>query len=270
MSRYLSGRAVSLAHTFYDDETALHPDAVTVTVTRAGASTSAASGTATRDEDVYTFSPGALPEGVYTVRWDGGVTAVDTETIEVTGAILFTVPELRKSDPDLSPARYPVDEVKLARMIVESEFQRITGRSFVPRTAFLSASEVPGCGELLPFLDVASVTVLGPSAAPLEVERIGPFAFMPELPADATGVEVSYGFRDVPYGVKRAALLFARFLLLEERSSIPDRATSFQPAEGGTYVLSTPGRGGAETGIPTVDAVLDGYRLRIIDSVVIA
>ncbi|GAB3847270.1 hypothetical protein GCM10029963_28420 [Micromonospora andamanensis] len=269
MARYLSGRSVRLTHTFLDDEETLTPVSVTVTVTRAGGTVSTADGEATGDAGVYTFDAGQLAPGAYTVRWDGGAVAVDITIVEVVGGFLFTVPQLRASDEDLTAQRFPADEVRLCREVVEAEFQRITGRSFTPRTAFLAASDFPECGELLPFRDVASVAALGASPGPLTVETVGPYAFMPEVPDGTTGLEVVYGFPAVPAGVKRAALLYARWLLLEERSSIPDRATSFQPAEGGTYTLSTPGRAGAETGLPTVDAVLEGYRYRIAESVVI-
>ncbi|MER7445050.1 hypothetical protein [Micromonospora avicenniae] len=191
------------------------------------------------------------------------------ETVEVVGGYVFTIPDLRASDVDLTADRYPVAEVRLARDVVEAEFQRITGRSFTPRTAFLSVSDIPGWGELLPFADVASVTVLGASPGPLTVERVGHFAYVPELPDGTTGIEVDYGWRVTPPGVNRAAKIYARWLLMEDRSGIPDRATSFQPADGGTYTLATPGRAGYETGIPAVDAVLDGYRFKVIESVML-
>ncbi|MEU7773667.1 hypothetical protein AB0C44_20300 [Micromonospora taraxaci] len=267
MGRHLTGRAVNLSHAFLDDETPLTPEAVTVTVTREGATTATTTGPALKSGDVYTYSAGALPEGRYAVRWDGGVTAVDLAAVEVVGGHLFTLPELRGTDEDLTPQRFPTVETKLAREVVEAEFQRITGRSFTPRTAYLAASELPAPGELLPFRDVRSVTVLGTSPGPVAVERIGPYAYMPELPDDATGVEVAYGFTNVPTGIHRVAMIYARWLLVAERSAIPDRATSYQPADGGTYTLSTPGRGGAETGIPDVDAVLDGYRLKMVEAV---
>ncbi|MEU4714686.1 hypothetical protein AB0F73_13655 [Micromonospora purpureochromogenes] len=269
MARYLAGRGVNLAHTFLEDETPLTPAEVTVTVTRDGSSTPAITGTATRAGDVYTFSAGMLPEGCYAVRWDGGPLAVDVVTVEVTGGPLFTIPELRASDEDLTAARFGTAEVRLAREVVEAEFQRITGRSFTPRTAYLAAADFPAPGELLPFRDVRSVTALGPSTGPLAVERIGPYGYAPELPEGTTGVEVAYGFTSTPEGIHRAGMLYARWLLNEERSSIPDRATSFQPGDGGTYTLATPGRAGYETGIPTVDAVLEGFRNRLVDAVVI-
>ncbi|MEU8086332.1 hypothetical protein AB0B57_22320 [Micromonospora sp. NPDC049101] len=269
MGRYLAGRPVTLAHTFLDDDTALTPAAVQVTVTRAGAAVPTAEGPAVATGDVYAYSPGMLAPGVYTVRWDGGATAVDITSVEVVGGFLFTVPELRNADPDLSAERFPASEVRLARDVVEAEFQRITGRSFTPRIAFLSVSDLPGWGELLPFADIASVTTSGGTAASLAIERVGHFAYMPELPAGTTGIEVSYGFPVVPDGIKRVGLLYARWLLHEDRSGIPDRATSFQPADGGTYTLATPGRSGYETGLPAVDAVLEAFRFKIIESVVL-
>ncbi|MFJ5542425.1 hypothetical protein [Micromonospora chalcea] len=272
MARYLAGRAVNLTHTFLDDETALTPETVTVTVTRAGATTATTTGAATRAGDVYTYSAGMLAEGVYLVRWDGGATAVDLVPVEVTGGPLFTITELRDSDDELTAQRFGTAQVRNVRDVVESEFQRITGRSFTPRTAFLAAADTPSPGGLLPFYDVRSVAVVGgvDAGSVLPVDRLGQFAYAPEIPADATGVEVAYGFTTTPPGIRRVGMLYARWLLMAERSGIPDRATSFQPADGGTYTLSTPGRAGAETGIPDVDAVLKGYRPDIINSVGVA
>lgn len=277
MGRYLAGRAVTLSHTFLDDETLLSPSSVAVTVTRVGATTPAAQGDAVPNGDAFEFAAGLLPEGVYAVRWDGGI-AVDTDQFEVVGGYLFSIPEARESDEALTADRYAAEEIRHYREVVEDEFERIAGRSFVPRTKHIPVGDVPGCGDFLPLLDVRTITVVGGTSdgVELEFERVGPFAVMPELPADeatgvvdATGIDVAYGFVRAPEDVRRVGMVRLRYLLAAERSGIPDRATTFQPAEGGTYTLATPGRGESRTGIPEVDAVLNDYRLPIIRSVTI-
>ncbi|MDM4721842.1 hypothetical protein QTQ03_20410 [Micromonospora sp. WMMA1363] len=206
--------------------------------------------------------------GVYAVRWDGG-DVQDMTAVEVVGGLLFGVQELRAADPDLTVQRFPAAVVVGARTTVETEFERITGRSFVRRTLYVPVESLPEWGALLPVVDVAEMTAPGAAPGPLPVERVGAYAYAPELPEGTTGVEILYGLSMVPEGIRRAGLLYARWLLLEDRSGIPDRATSFQAAEGGTYALSTPGRAGAETGLPAVDAVLDGYRHKLIESVMV-
>lgn len=253
-----------------DGDDVLSPSAVTVTVTRAGSTDPIVEGPAVPDGDGWVLAAGLLPMGLYAVRWDGGSTAVDVTGAEVVGGRLFGVQELRAADPELTAERFPAGVVETVRTIVEAEFERITGRSFVRRLGYFPVGELPECGHLLPVRDVAEVTALGAEPGPVAVERAGAYAYRPELPDGTTGVEILHGLPHVPDGIKRAGLLFARWLLLEDRSGIPDRATSFQPADGGTYSLSTPGRGGAETGLPAVDAVLAGYRHRVIESVMVS
>ncbi|MDG4826023.1 hypothetical protein O7635_29590 [Asanoa sp. WMMD1127] len=266
--RFLSGRAVTLTHTFLDDEDALTPDDVTVTVTRDGASTPTAEGPATRDGTVYTFSAGLLPQGVYTVRFSSSA-VTDTLRIEVVGGFLFGIPEVRKPALELPATRYPAAEVRQARDVVEREFERITGRSFTPRTLYVEASDLGGCTDLLPVRDVRSVVALGTPDGPvsLTLDRVGPFAYVPELPHGTAGVEIEYGFTEVPEDIRRVGLVRLRWVLTEDRSAIPDRATSYQPVDGGTYTLATAGRAGYHTGIPDVDAVLDDYTFDVVDSV---
>lgn len=265
--RYLAGRLVELSHEFAtDEETAsLTPDTVTVTAVREGQTVPAVTGTASRAGSVYTFSAGELPEGVYTVSWDGGPGARDRTYVEVCGAVLATVAQVRKSDDELTPARFPALAVRQARERVEDEFEGITGRSFVPRTRHIEAVSY-GLADpyLIPHPDVLAVgpvTGADGELVTVGVERIGGAALLWDLPAGAFAVDVRYGFTAVPADVRAAGLLRLRSLLFEPSSGIPDRATSFQPAEGGTYALSTPGVRGAQTGIPDVDAVLARYTI---------
>lgn len=265
--RHLVGRPAALRHVFEadDSDTPITPGAVTATVTRAGATAPVITTTTERFGDAYHFTAYGLSQAVYTVAWSGGG-YTDTETIEVVGGHLFTVGELRATDIELTAARFPRDRVIWVRDLVAAEFETITGRSFTPRTVRTEWLDP----EPLPRLDVAAVKVVDAAGAEVtlrSIERIGPYT-LAEIGTGLTyTVELDYGFRVAPADVKQAALLRARSLLFEDRSGIPDRATSFQPGDGGTYVLSTAGRRGATTGIPDVDAVLARYTPTIGDSV---
>lgn len=274
MVRFRVGRPITLSHEFLVDETetVLTPASVTVTVTALGASTPVATGAATLTVTVYSRSIGMLPEGVYTVRWDG-TTAVDTEYIEVAGCPLFTVKEARQSDADFSPYT-PVDIVHY-REVVEDEFERVAGRSFIPVTRRFRV-DWDGWGDTLtlPVRDVRSlvdfdpisVDVTGPDLADLDVDTDGVISGLCGSQAGAYIATVAYGFPSVPLDIKRVGMIRTRWYLAAERSGIPDRATSFQPVDGGTYAIATPGQRGSHTGLPEVDEALNGYTLEILNS----
>lgn len=270
--RFVEGRTAVPGHTFEaDDGTLLTPSVVTVTVTRDGSAVPVFGGAATLGAgSVYTVSMNGLPLGVYTVLWDGGTGATDRTAFEVVGGHLFTIAEFRASDADLTEDRFPTSAVVRLRDRVAVEFQTITGRSFVTRVERFPLLVIDG-GNVLAPMDVQSVQLQDSSGAPATVytlEQVGPFTFVEGVPCDGSyTAEVRYGFPDVPEDVKGAALLRLRSLLFAERSGIPDRATSFQPADGGTYALSTPGVRGAKTGIPDVDVVLADYTYGVVEDV---
>lgn len=267
--RYLSGRGITLTHTFTDEDGAtVAPSSVAVSALRDGADTPAGSGPATPAGSAFTFSTTALTEGVYTFTWTAVSPAiVDTEEIEVEGTQLFTVADIRK-DPDLPANKYPPLMVREARDFITGEFEQITGRSFTRRTALLTFNhDGSGC-EILPVRDTRSLnSITTPSGTADTADyALDADGFLSGLTECGTyTVEVSYGFVWVPKGIKDAAIEWCRFLMLEHNSAIPDRATSFQPANGGgIFQLLTPGRAGVEVGLPNVDAVLQRYGFRIL------
>ena len=267
--RFLSGRGVKLTHTFLDDESPLTVPAVSVTV-RDSTGQTVYTGDATNSGDAWSVALPAQPEGVYTVEWVAAGLAVDRDGFEVVGGFLFTLPEARQSDMDLADTgRFPTAELKHYREVVEDEFERITARSFVPRTARV---EVEGDGTpilYLGYFDVAELkAVSGPSGAEdvsgWGVDSTGFLRAPYDLPEGARyTVAFRYGFGQVPEDAKRAGLLRLRSFLTAERSGIPDRATAFVAAEGGNFTLATAGRNGWETGLPEVDAVLKRYKYGI-------
>jgi hypothetical protein len=267
--RFLSGRAVTLRHTFLDDETPMVVPAVSVTVRDASGAT-VYTGDATSSGTEWSATLPARPEGVYTVSWVAGTSATDADSFEVVGGFLFTIPEARGSDMDLADAtRFPTGEVKHYREVVEDEFERITGRSFVPRTARVEVEADDTATLFLGYFDVSAlVAIEGPSGAvDMAGWAVDPAGFVraPYDLADGDRYTVTfrYGHGQAPEDVKRAGLLRLRSLLTAERSGIPDRATAFVAAEGGNFTLATAGRNGYETGIPEVDATLTRYKYRI-------
>lgn len=271
--RFLSGRAVTLRHTFLDDETPMVVPAVSVTVRDASGAT-VYTGDATSSGDEWSAILPAQPEGVYTASWVAGTSATDRETFEVVGGHLFTLPEARGSDMDLADsARFPTAELKHYREVVEDEFETITARSFVPRTARVEVEADDSSTLFLGYFDVTALkAVEGPSGAVdvtgWTVDRSGFLRAPYDLTdGDRYTVTFGYGFGQVPEDVKRAGLLRLRSLLTAERSGIPDRATAFVAAEGGNFTLATAGRNGYETGIPEVDATLTRYKYRIFHDV---
>jgi hypothetical protein len=267
--RFLNGRAIPLTHVFLDDEAALVVPAVTVTVRDANGAT-VYTGSATSSGTTWSVTVPMQTQGVYTASWVAGTTATDTEAFEVVGAFLFSIPEARKSDVDLTDTvRFPTADIRHYREVVEGEFEVITGRSFVPRTASVEVEADDSPSLFLGFFDVAAlVAIKGPSGpvdlAGWSVDRMG-FVRAPYglVDGDRYTVTFAYGHGQVPEDVKRAGLLRLRSLLTAQRSGIPDRATAFVAAEGGNFTLATPGRNGYETGIPEVDATLKRWKFSV-------
>jgi hypothetical protein len=268
--RFLSGRALSLSHTFYDDESILTVPSVAVTVRLDGASTDVFTGDATGAEGVWTVAVPALEQGAYTVTWNAGL-AVDKTRVEVVGGVTFTISEARSSDVDLTSAeKFPAAEIRGYRDVIEQEFETITGRSFTPRTRqFTFISD----GNGLEHVGLHDVNALSATVDGAETDASG-WAYSQSgfLSHDAVEGAVvvltaDYGFRFCPDDVKRAAMIRLRTVLAGENSGIPDRATSFIAAEGGTFTLATPGKAGSETGIPEVDTILGRYRYRLLNGI---
>jgi len=238
------------------------PDGLSVT-------TGAATGTA----GAYTYSmPAQTRLGVYTVTATGTLAGSPITTavlVEMSAGWLYGVPAFRASDDVLTDAaRFTPAEIKDVRGAVEDEFYMITRRAFTLRGTIETLPVFAGrfyLDKVEPYRIVAAY--LNGSTTALDVSTIG-YEFSGEcVIADSASVngtitvEYEYGMTAVPSDVKRVALIRGRTLILERDSGIPDRATSFQSAEGGNYQLATAGRAGFETGIPEVDATLKRYSI---------
>lgn len=268
MQRVLRNTSATLRETFYADENPTEADGdITVTLT-APDGTEFLTGTAAKDGTDYTFTvPPQTDLGFYSITWKGtfsGIVQTLGDHLEVVGGRIFTIAEARASDSKIADAaKYPAELLEQTRLEIESEFEIITGRSFVPRFRRVEGD----CEPLL--TDIPLIRVIRSSAPANLLPRwdiMGGHGYEGRTYGFAySGVpafcEYEYGFPYVPPEVKREALTRLRSLLNAKTTSIPDRATSFIAAEGGTYTMATPGRAGYETGVPSVDAVLQRYKI---------
>lgn len=271
--RYLTGRGVALLHQFLDDEVVAHPSPVKVSVYAADGTLAYEQDNLTPSGDDYTANAGMLEQGAYRVVWSSP-THIDTTEVEVTGGLLFTIKDARDSDSEIADTgQYPGEEIKHFREVVETEFQTITGRSFVPRTVRVPVETDGSDCAWLGLFDCASLVALeGPDGALVASDYVlEPNGLLNGLSGFSEGTRltavVDYGFRFPPEDVKRVGLIRLRYLLAAESTGVPDRATSYVAESGGTFTLATPGRAGYKTGIPEVDAVLNLYSYNVLNDV---
>jgi hypothetical protein len=281
--RVVRTAAATLRHTFEVDETAT-PSSTDVEVAVVDANgTTVASGTATPAGNTYTFLlPGQPDLTDLTVSWSGtiaGAPVVEEDLVPVVGRRLFSLAAARASDADLADeARYTTADLETARDEVEDELDEILLRSFVPR---YRRSVLDGTGSTdltLPDTEVREIraaTVAPRLDGTFVALSAGELAALAALDNGtlrrADGLAWTYGVRNVvveyeygtaapPADLVKAAMIRLRSRLNLTRTGIPDRATSFSAADGGTYRLSLPEA--YRTGIPEVDAVYDRYSRR--------
>jgi hypothetical protein len=250
-------------------------DGVTVEVVRDADATVFVASTAATDLHGGVWGvdlPAQTVLGALTATWTVGDSTMTT-TAEIVGARLFTPAELRRSDPSLADAtKVTAADIADVTAEVEDEFARICGVSFIPRGAVEVLSPRPWWYEtpfrhllVHPKVNVDTVAaVVDNTDIPVEVTPAGEVTVPWPWQQRRHPVHVAYehGWPTVPADVRRAALLRARHRVNSVRSGVPDRATSFASSDGGTFTLTTAGRGGSETGIPDVDAVLRRYDMR--------
>lgn len=238
----------------------------------------------------YTFPlPGQADLGRLTAAWSGqvaGAAVVQTSIVEIVGGFFFSLAQARASDRQLADAdRYPTAALERARLEVETECEAICDRAFVPRYARVV---LDGTGETELVLRHPD-----PDRTMAHVRRIRKVSMAPradqpftdftpaelaalEVAGDGTlrrldgarftrgfsnvVVELEYGLDAPPPDLVRAALVALRSRLHIPNSPIPDRASSFTSAEGGTYRLDMPGA--FKVGIPMVDAAYARYSRR--------
>lgn len=284
--RITRGRPGTLTWQYVDENgRAADPGTVTVGIAKADGSTLVAGGAATSgtgsDPRTYVLSAvNNLTLELLTVTWTIVTGSVPfTTLVEVAGGFYFTLVEIRTSDSTLADeAKYPDDDLIRCRKEVEDECEMICDVAFVPRyrRVFVDGS---GTSDLILYdnqLRTVRTVRTYSSASSYTTFTTGELADL-WLEDDLTihrpvnvvfddsrrnGIVIEYehGYNAPPSDLKRATLTRLRHRLNWARTGIPDRATSFTSAEGGTYRLDTPGA--YKTGIPEVDAVYARYSRR--------
>jgi hypothetical protein len=217
-----------------------------------------------------------------TVTWTAvvsGDTVSEVDYVEVVGGFFFTLPQVRASDATLAdPGKYPTADLEARRVEVEVECEEICDRAFVPRYA-REVLDGSGTSDLvLAHAEVRTIRraamATRPGGAFTDLTSAQLLALAPRddrtLRRSDGGVWTG-GWRNIvveyEYGLDRpatdlvdAAMIRLRTLINRPKSGIPDRATSFVVAEGGTFRISQPGPW--TVGIPDVDAAYARYSLR--------
>lgn len=284
--RILKGVAATLRWQPIDsDGTAADPGGtVTVDIARAdGTALITGGSTAGATDAERTYSLAAASNtllDVLTVTWKVGGVARATTTVEVVGGYYASIAEIRSAVQSLnSTTEFPDALVLRARWEVEAEFERITDRAFVPR---FYAGRFSGSGtsrQLLRHYQLRSTRFVRSytDGTNYTASSSGDLA---AIPADDAGIAnrvdggifepghgnlligYEHGYDRPPAEVRRVFLVRLRNVLASTKSGVPDRATTFTQAGGGTFSLATPGSSWYETGLPEVDAVLQRYPAR--------
>ena len=284
LTRVLRTAAAVLSHTFeVGEDPTDSTTTVTVTVKDPSGATVASGNAAHGDTGVYTFAlPGQSALTELTVSWSATIASaavVEVDQVEVAGGFFFTLREGRASDVSLADdTRYPGAALIEARTQVEQECEEICARSFVPRYRRVTLSGNDTSDLILPDAEVRTIrsaTVaprFGQTAVALTVGQLAALAPLPDGTLRRTDglwwtggeqnvvIEYECGLDGPPRDLVTAALTRFRTRLNIGRSAVPDRASSFTSAEGGTYRLTLPDA--FKTGIPEVDAVYSRYSLR--------
>jgi hypothetical protein len=210
---------------------------------------------------------------VLTATWTVGGVAVGVTTLEIVGDVYVSAADVRAIEPSLGEVPdYSTAKIHNARAQVEQMFEDSCNRAFVPR---FRVDTLRGSGRewlVLRRPDVRGIrwaeylnydgTVEPVDVAELEFDDLGVVVWRDHRWPDGAQVRIGYefGLSRPPEDLRQAAVQAIRAQLNTFRSGIPDRATSFQPIDGGNVILATPGVGQWVTGIPAVDECLKRYR----------
>jgi hypothetical protein len=217
--------------------------------------------------------------GVLRATWSlvyGGETQVLVTEAEIVGGFLFALGDLRAVKPLEDESRYPADVLIDTRSTVEDALENACGCSFVPR--YRVETVYPTGGPVLvlerPLVSrVRSIVSDGVAYTVDEIANVivhpsgtifGPWGWRSRYwgaPQHPLTIAYEHGFVTPPAEVKRAGLILAKDWLVERTSPIDPRATSFTGGDGGSYPIAAAGVGGSWFGNPSVDSVVDRYRM---------
>lgn len=278
VERILRNTPSTLSVTFYGDTSPIDADStVTVTIIRpdgTALATNAATqhvGSAGSGQYKYELAPQAVLRKL-AVAWTGnfaGVAGTITTYVEIVGGFYFTLYEARNSDKVIASdtVKYSNEILKDARLFVETEFERICDRAFVPRGAYETIAGLNSDSIVLEHPEITkivSLTVDGidwtskpliASGKQLSLVE-GSLFTAASFYAPNIKIEYEYGPAQAPVDIKRAGLKRLRSIVLGQQSTIDERATLMSVPDIGTFSLATPGRGNSFTGYPEIDVVL--------------
>ena len=279
--RVLVGASASLQSAIRDSDGDLVAavGTVTVGVTTADGTEVLAAGTATTSPSTGIYAVAIDPPtqvDIYVATWTDDGTGISRTTYhEVVGGFYASLAEIRASDGVFQDTtRYPDADVIEARRLVETEFEQITDRAFVPRSRRVHINNRHASSELvLPDPDLrsirsvreyngssyTSITVSGVMADPAGIARVPGNTSETAWPAADLVVEYEHGSERPPSDVLGAFYTRVRDVLNRPNRGVPDRTSSFTSADNGTFSLIVPGQAGFVTGIPDVDVVLERY-----------
>lgn len=285
--RIRRGAAATLSVQWTDtnDNPVAAAGAVTVGVTRADGSTLVASGTATLNPDtgLYTKALTAAQTATLdelTAVWsDAGSSTTRTTSALVVDGFAFSIAEIRSDEALANAGTYPDELLIDKRAFVEAEFERITLRAPTRRYELLRVDSTGDPELRTGRYDLAAVRscrvyayrgstsytdLTADQLARLVWDNDGVIArtdggtFLEGRQNVLVGIE--YGMDEIEADLRQAMLRRLRSVITADRSGIPDRAKTWQPANGGTFEIARASL--TSTGIDDIDAVYDRFSRR--------
>lgn len=284
MIRLLRSTGTDITETFYmnGDATDCDSDLVAVTVTREnGTILAAGAGVPTGNDGEYRFALTATDTAALdflTVTWAGAIDG-DAQTItsyvEVCGAFLTSLAELRKTTPLNDAVTYTVADLIDGRTLAEAALEDACGVAFAPRYFRTKVDGTGTCDVLLPPrpLTITSVVVGANSSSAgttltadelsdLEVYEDGRVYNPLGWTEGRRNVEIkgTHGYAQVPPRVGLAVRKLAKRYLVD--SAVSDRATSMTNDAGQFTYLLTAGVKDQVFDVPECLAVVNQYGVR--------
>ncbi len=279
--RAVKGNDLTLTHVFYgaDEETATDATGnVTVTVERedgtslTGGTIGSNNGTTGEYDFALTAATHLDELDELKITWTATVdsrTITEIDYVNVVGGRYFTLTSLR-SEPGLSNmTTFTNQELKDARDIAEDFIEQYCEHAWVPSYSRYVFDGNGGDFVLLPKISsrriiAATISGTAQTTSSWSVDDGGRIItdgtrFTQAIPAGQNCViKYEWGEQYAPLDLQRAARKLARHLLLDNESSIPDRARLMQ-TEWAMFHLDTASED-KPTGMPEVDSVLMRYR----------
>lgn len=281
MERVVVDRSFTLYKTFYEGGVATDPDAPpTVVMTRSDGTVVTTGAVVNETPDgtwsvTVAASENSLLDSL-TATWTADVSGEDqvyVDFVEVAGRLVFTIAEARALKPLDNTTNYPEAKIVEMRTTVEDAIEAEYGCALVPRYS-LETHTINAAGacrlrkvpRVIRSLSIDGTAVTGDSLTNIKFDDQGFLSAYGNGYAGWVTVVVGYehGLDSPPPRIKMGALRLLRTWLVSGPTD--DRASTFSSADGGTFGLVVPGRGGSIFGLPELDAAINSspYRVGVI------